>query len=65
MAKHRKVYKPIGDGVELRCGDRVIASNDDKLTNFSCSGCPVCGMEVLTQGHSPDTDAVYELGRSS
>ncbi len=62
MTKHRKIYKPIGDGVELRCGSRVIASNDNRLTNFSYPGCPVCGMDIWTTGHSPDTDAVYELG---
>ncbi len=61
MPRHKKVYAKYGDGVELRCGDEIIASNPYRGANFSVSGCPLCGMEVVTIGHSPDTDEVQEF----
>ena len=64
MTKHKKVYSKYGNGVELRCGEELIASNPHRGANFSFDGCPICGMEVTTIGCSPETDKVEEYTRS-
>ena len=58
--KHKKRYKRTGVGVELLCGTRVIADNNNRFTNFSITGCLLCGGEIMTTGDSPDTDMVFE-----
>ncbi len=58
---HSKQYKRAGQGVELLCGNRAIASNERSyLANWQIDNCRYCGMDVMTTGSSPDTDRVYE-----
>ena len=57
--KHTKRYARIGDGVELWCGNRLVAKSPHRSANFSMEPCK-CGMEVKTIGSSPDTDKVLE-----
>ena len=59
--KHSKRYRRTGDGVELLCGNKIIASNGFRLANFSISRCPNCDMYVETTGSSPDTDSIWEI----
>lgn len=61
MIKHKKQYARKGYGVEVRCGDTLIASSSFRFTNFSLSSCPECKMEVQTVGCSPETDKVEEF----
>lgn len=60
--RHRKRYKNIGTGVELLCGNKVIAFDDyTYLANWQVCPCPECGMDVQTIGSSPETDKVQEI----
>ena len=58
--KHTKRYKRTGVGVELFCGAEVIASSSSIFANFENRVCPICGLDVMTAGHSPATDLVWE-----
>ena len=61
--QHTKRYKRVGTGVELLCGNKVVAETDKTyLCNWQLSPCP-CGVEVWTIGHSPETDEVMEYRR--
>ncbi len=58
--KHTKRYKRTGTGVELLCGDKVVAENKATcFANWQLSPCE-CGIDVMSTGCSPDTDRVYE-----
>ena len=58
--RHSKRYKRTGTGVELFCSGEVIADSPYRDSNFSITNCVKCGMDVITIGHSPETDKVKE-----
>lgn len=61
--RHKKQYRRIGVGVELLCGDKIVAFNDKtRFANWQISPCE-CGMDVQTTGDSPETDRVEEVVR--
>ncbi len=58
--RHKKRYKRTGIGVELLCGDKIVADSDASyLVNWHLSPCE-CGIDVSTTGDSPATDRVQE-----
>ncbi len=59
--KHSKRYKRAGIGVEIFCGNTLIASSPHICWNFCIDICPICGGFVETTGVSRDTDRVQEL----
>ncbi len=62
---HSKRYKRTGYGAELLCGNRVVADNETSyLVNWQLTPCRFCGIDVVTTGHSPDTDRVMEIARA-
>ncbi len=62
MTRHRKEYCRTGTGVNLTCEGLVVAESSFRLANFSVSQCVRCRAEVMTTGHSPETDKVFEVG---
>ena len=63
LIMHTKRYTKKGNGVELYCGDKLVANSSCRDANFIISSCSVCDMEVQTIGHSPETDKVQEYKR--
>ena len=57
--KHSKRYDLHGTGVGVFCDTNGVMANNNNQSNFA-GNCSKCGVYVITAGHSPDTDRVWE-----